>query len=90
MLQIELVPDLSSCIETVARKEYQKTINQLLITGAEDKELQHKAEALRLFLMTADFKKLRCESEEQLLQGRQVKFLVFLEADVPKYEMQIT
>ena len=89
MLQIELVPDLSCCIETVARKEYQKTAKKLLVPGEEDRDLQEKAEALRLFLTTADFQKLRCESEKHLLQGKQVKFLVFLEADEPKHEMQL-
>ena len=89
MPQIELVPDLSCCIETVARKEYEKTAKKLLVPGVEDRDLQEKAEALRLFLTTADFQKLRRESEKPLLEGRQVKFRVFLEADVPKYEMQI-
>ena len=32
MHQIELVPDLSHCIETVAKKEYQKTVERLLNT----------------------------------------------------------
>ena len=31
MLKIELVPDLSNCIETVANKEYQKLLKQLLL-----------------------------------------------------------
>jgi hypothetical protein len=67
MLQIELVPDLSQCIETVARRKYEDTLKQLLARGAMNKELEEKAEILRLFLQTADFKKLRAESEKFLI-----------------------
>ncbi len=52
-------------------------------------ELAEKAEILRLFLESADFNKLRAESEKHLLAGRKVKFLVHLERGQPKYEMQV-
>ena len=48
-----------------------------------------KAETLRLFLETADFKKLRAESEKQLIEGKTVLFTVYLEGRASKYEMHV-
>jgi hypothetical protein len=88
MLKLELVPDLNHCIETVAKKEYNETVNRLLSSEDTSDELKNKAEILRLFLETADFKKLRAESEPRLLQGDQVSFIVYLQDGVLKYEMR--
>lgn len=89
MRQIELEPELSACIETKARREYQKTLSQIL-KGNEDEKLKERLEALRLFLETADFKKLREEYEKYLVAGRQVKFMLRLENGRPRYEIEIT
>ena len=88
MHQIELVPDLSHCIETVAKKEYQETIKRLLNTVETSNELEEKAEILRLFLQAANFKKLRTESEKYLASGRKVKFVVYLQNGTPRYNIQ--
>jgi len=90
MFKIELVPDLTHCIETVAKKEHAMILKQLLTPGKVNKELEEKLEVLRIFLKTADFKKLRSESEKQLMEWREVRFVVYLEGGVSKYEMQIT
>ena len=90
MLEIELVPDLTYCIETVAKREHADVLKQLLAPGQANSELQEKLEILRLFLETADFKQLRSESEKQLIEGRTVRFVVHLENGVPEYEMHIT
>jgi len=89
MLKVELVPDLAHCIETVARREYTAVLKQILSQGQRNKELEEKLETLRIFLETADFKRLRLESEEQLLKEKRVCFLVYLDNDL-RYEMQIT
>ena len=89
MLKVALVPDLSHCIETVARKEHLAVSKQLLTLGRRNKGLEEKLEILRLFLETADFSKLRAESEKKLIEGKKVKFLVSRDKDV-KYEMQVT
>jgi len=89
MLQIELVPELSHCIETVAKREYEGTLKQLLATAEANKELEEKAEILRLFLQTTDFGKLRAESEKFLIEGKVVKFVVYEESGAPKYAMQV-
>ena len=90
MSMIELTPDLSSCIETVARREYTDITRTLLTTTSRDKTLVEKAEILRLFLETADFRKLRAESEKHLLNGKKVKFVVSLEDERLSYEMQVS
>ena len=89
MLQIELVPDVSHCIETVAKREYEGTLKQLLGAVEANKELEEKAEILRLFLETMDFKKLRAKSEKWLVEGKTVKFVIYAEGGAPKYVMQV-
>jgi len=88
MLKIELVTGLNNCIETVAKREHAAVLRQLLRPGKGNKQLEEKLEILRLFLETADFTKLRSESERQLMAGRAVRFVVYLENGVPKHEMQ--
>ena len=90
MSMIELTPDLSSCIETVARREYNDVTRTLLTATPRDGTIEEKAEVLRLFLETADFRKLRAESEKYLLNGEKVKFVVSLEDDQLRYEMQVS
>ena len=87
---VELTPDLSSCIETTAKHEYEKASKLLLSAVKKDEELEQRAEILRLFLESMDFKKLRSESERYLLNGRKVKFVIFLESGWLRYEMQVS
>ena len=42
MLQIELLPVLSHCIERVAKREYGETMRKLLATAEESEELQER------------------------------------------------
>lgn len=90
MLKIDLVPSLSQCIETVAKKEYDDTVRQLLASGEHDRKLIEIVGLLKNFLETADFKRLRVESERHLVEGRYVKFVVYAEGGVPRYEMRIS
>ena len=88
MLKVELIPDLTHCIETVARREHAAVLKQLLMPGQGNKELEEKLEILGLFLETADFKQLRAESEKRLIEGRKVKCVVYLDNEV-RYEIQV-
>ena len=90
MLKVELIPDLTYCIETVAKREHTAVSIQLLKPAQGNKELEEKLEILRLFLETADFKKLRSESEKKLMEGKRVRFMVYLKEGIPKYEMHVT
>ena len=44
---------------------------------------------MRLFLESADFNRLRSESEKHLVAGKTVKFVLYLDKGEPKYEMEI-
>jgi len=87
MAQIELTPDLSHCIETVAKKEYQSLIRDYLKVGKSDAEFEEKIELLRAFLESTDFRKLRKESEEYLLKGQNIKFVLYCEQGETKYSL---
>ena len=89
MLKVELIPDLDQCIETVAKREHATVLKQLLGLGEGNRGLEEKLEILRLFLETANFKKLRAESEKRLMEGKKVKFVVYRDKDV-KYQLQVT
>ena len=89
MQKIELIPDLEHCIETVAKREYETVLKQLLTQKWRSKKLEEKLEILRIFLEAVDFTKLRAESENHLVEGKAVRFTVSLENDIPRYEMDI-
>lgn len=75
-------------METKAKRQYNQVLGELLKKG-EEGELTEKLETLRLFLDSADFNKLRSESEKHLVEGKGVKFILYLEKGKPKYEMKI-
>jgi len=79
MVQIELAPDLSHCIETVARKEYENLVRSYLQASKGDSDFEDKIELLRSFLESADFRKLRQQSEKCLLKGQSIKFILYRE-----------
>lgn len=90
MRQIELVPDLSSCIETVARREHERVAQELLSTEAPSEELMDRVEILRLFLETADLRGLRAASEKHLLEGRKVTFVISVRNGTAHHEMHVS
>jgi hypothetical protein len=73
-MEIELDPDLSCCIHTLAKREYARVARQLLDAEQEDAELCDRVELLRMFLESTDFVKLRSEYEPSLSQGKRVRF----------------
>ncbi|MFC1985572.1 hypothetical protein ACFLWC_01090 [Chloroflexota bacterium] len=68
--------------------QYNRILSELLKRGKQ-KGLEEKFEILRLFLETADFNKLRSESEKYLVEGRKVKFIVYLGKGQLKHEMKV-
>ena len=65
------------------------TVRQILTSGEHNRKLPEIVGLLKNLLETADFKKLRAESERHLVDGKYVKFIVYAEGGVPKYEMRI-
>jgi hypothetical protein len=88
-IKIEIEPELSACIETKAKREYQSTLSEIL-KGSDTNELQEKLQTLRLFLQNTDFKQLREEYEKYLLDGRRVKFILDPRKGKSGYEVKIT
>lgn len=87
--RIELRPTLTHCIQTTAKQEYSRGLDQYLQEEEEDAELGARIELLRLFLESADFRELRRESEKHLVRGKTVRFLLYLEAGELRYEMAV-
>ncbi|MEA3298371.1 MAG: hypothetical protein U9Q31_02555 [Chloroflexota bacterium] len=86
---VELSPSLSRCIEATARDEF-GNVSRTMIQGASDSDvLEARFELLKAFLETADFKKLRCESEKYLIQGKSVKFEIYWHKGHLSYEMLV-
>ena len=86
-IRIALTPTISHCIETVAKREYWKNVNNYRKKRKEDKRLEEKIELLRSFLETADFANLRRQSEEHILHGKQVQFIVSVKNKKLLHEM---
>ncbi len=87
MVPVELKPNLSSCIETLSKKEYERTLNLLLKEGCTDEELGKRLEALRLFLESTDFGHLRSQYEGHLTEGKKVTFLIYPEEGKVSYKL---
>jgi len=88
MMEVKLEPNLSHCIETVAKREYEKVLS-LLLGGKQEDSLLDKLELLRLFLESADFGQLRSRCEELLLAGRRIEVILKSTHGVPPYEIEI-
>jgi len=84
---IELKPDLSSCIETLSKREYERTLNLLLKEGSVNEELGERLEVLRLFLESTDFGHLRSQYERYLTEGKEVTFLIYPEEGKASYKL---
>ena len=89
MAGIELRPNLSSCIETVSKKEYERTLSLLLKEGGVDEKLGERLEVLRLFLESADFGHLRSQYERYLTEGKEITFLIYPEEGRVSYKLII-
>jgi len=87
-MEIELHPTLDHCIETAARKEHQRLV-QGYLAGKGSPDFEQKIDLLRAFLESADFRKLRQESEAELLQGKKVTFTLCRDGDETKYHMSV-
>jgi len=88
-IRIVLTPTVSYCIETVAKREYWKNVNDYLKKRKEDKRLEGKIELLRSFLETTDFADLRRQSEKHILHGKQVRFIISIKNKKLLYEMTV-
>lgn len=89
MMEIKLEPNLSHCIETVAKREYERVLNLLLKAKEEDAQLAEELELLRLFLELADFGQLRSQCDKYLLAGKRVWVRITSISFPPKYGAEL-
>jgi hypothetical protein len=85
--RIELIPTLTHCVQTTAKQEFSRGLDEYLRKEEEDAALGERIELLRMFLESADFRELRRESEKHLMKGRTVRFILSLEDGVPRHQM---
>ena len=88
MMEVKLEPSLSHCVETVAKRRYERVLS-LLLGGKQEDSLLDELELLRLFLESADLSQLRSRCEESLLAGRQVEVMLRSTHGVPPYAIEI-
>ena len=87
-------PELSACVETKAKQQYDQILGELLkkvelVKKGEGGDAAEKLEILRSFLESTDFSKLRREYEKYLLEDRKVKFILYSVKGKPEYEIKI-
>ncbi len=87
-MEVRLEPNLSHCIETVAKREYEKVLS-LILGGKQEENLLDELELLRLFLESADFGQLRSRCDESLLAGNRIEVVLRSTQGVPPYEIEI-
>ena len=87
--RIELIPTLSRCIETVAKREYWKNVDESLRNRKANRKLEERIELLRSFLESADFGALRRRSEKHLVDGKRVKFTLSIKDGKQRCEMTV-
>jgi hypothetical protein len=88
MMEVKLEPSLSHCVETVAKRRYEKVLS-LLLGGKQEESLLDELELLRLFLESADLRQLRSRCEESLLAGRRVEVTLRSAQGAFPYEIEV-
>jgi hypothetical protein len=86
MICVELKPNLSTCIETLSKREYEQTLRLILKKESRDEKLGERLEGLRIFLESADFGQLRSQYEGYLAEGRMITFLIYYEEGKMNYK----
>jgi hypothetical protein len=77
------------CIKCLAEQEYGNCLRELLKGRDESKELEERYEALVSFLKSPEMQKLRDESEKLLSEGKNIKVVLHLEEQEPRYEIKL-
>jgi len=89
MTQMFLEPELSACIQTQARREYDRILKELLESGDGDEESEQRIELLRKFLESVDFNKLRSEYEPYLVEGKRIQFTLTSSSNDIEYKFKV-
>jgi|YelNatPaOPRAMG01_1025707.scaffolds.fasta_scaffold123504_2 hypothetical protein len=87
--EIALEPTLAHCIETQAKREYERLKRTLMEAEQPDDLTAAKLETLRSFLSGADFPRLRGEYEPYLVQGKKVRFVLRPSTEGAAFRMEV-
>ena len=91
---VELVPRYSTreipgkCVKCFAEQKYGECLRELLRGEGDNTELEETYEALVSFLTSPELRKLRDESEKRLAEGKEVKVVLHLGEEEPRYEIK--
>jgi hypothetical protein len=78
------------CIKCLAEQEYGNCLRELLKGEGENKGLEETYEAVVSFLKSPELQRLRDESEKYLAEGKDVKVLIHLGEEKPRYEIKLS
>ena len=90
MIRLKLYPDLEHCIETVAKNAHLELQQQILNEPCPAQDLKTRLFLLQEFLNRADFRKLRAQSEQLMLNGEKVEFIIRREKGDLRWAMHKT
>jgi len=94
MGDIELEPRYSTkgvsgrCIKCLAEQESRNCLWELLKGEGQNRELEKTYEAMITLLTSPELQKLRDESEKYLAEGKNVKIVIHLGEEKPRYEIK--
>ena len=88
MTQIEIEPELGRCVETTARLRHRRLVEHMLQSENVSCQEAEEADLLRVFLETADFARLRAQSEALLVEGRRVVFHIVADGERASWKME--
>jgi len=77
------------CIKCLAEQEYGNCLRELLKGEGENKGLEEMYEAVVSFLKSSELQRLRDESEKYLAEGKDVKVVIHLGEEKPRYEIKL-
>ena len=77
------------CIKCLAEQEYSICLRELLEGGYENNGLVERYESLVSLLKSNELQRLLDESERYLAEGKDVKVILHLGGDEPRYEIRL-
>jgi len=89
MNPIEFEPGLSTCVETLAKQAYDRTLRTVMQSIHERTDLDERLETLRIFLQKTDFAALRSRYEPHLVAGRRVRVTVRSSGDEVAHDIEV-
>jgi len=86
-MEIVLPVTVEHCIETATRQAHRDCMTEYFASDSGEALL--KSDLLARFAQAADFPRLRQESESPLLEGREVRFVIYEDGAAVKYRLEV-